>query len=100
MTMSSMTTSPLFEQTKQINAMNSTTEYKTAVSISTRMSGIIVLFVVRAVEVLLSIDQMRYTSNPELNKLVAIVRAKKAVTHGASTWANTFPEELPDCDAQ
>lgn len=63
--MSSMTTSPLFEQTKQINAMNSTTEYKTAVSISTRMSGIIVLFVVRVVEALLSIDQMRYTSNPK-----------------------------------
>jgi hypothetical protein len=67
--------------------MNSTTEYKTAVSISTRTSGIIGPFVVRAVETLLSIDQMRYISNPELNRLVAIVKAKNAVTQFASTWA-------------
>jgi hypothetical protein len=103
-TMSNMTTSPLLEQTKQINAVNSTTEYKTAVSISTCKSGIIVPFVTRAPEAFLSINQMRYISNPEhnqgldncthaerclpeLNKLVAIVKEKNAVTHFASTWA-------------
>lgn len=102
--MSNMTTSPLLEQTKHINAVNSTTEYKTAVSISTCKSGIIVPFVTRAVEAFLSINQMRYISNPEhnqgldnrthaerclpeLNKLVAIVKEKNAVTHFASTWA-------------
>jgi hypothetical protein len=75
--MSSTTTSPLFEQTKQINAMNNTTEYKTAVSISTRTSGIIGPFVVRAVETLLSIDQMRYISNPGHIQILNIALTQK-----------------------
>lgn len=73
--MSIITSDPLFEQTTSINVQRSAIEYKIAASITTRSILVVVIFVVRLLAMLCSIFQMRYASNPELNKLVASVKA-------------------------
>jgi hypothetical protein len=98
-TIYSITSSPLFEMTKQTSAMKSDTENKIAASINTRNMCIVGLLVVRIPETLRSIVQIRYASNPGQdsgkygdyhhpdmclpvpNKLVASDDAKYAVTH-------------------
>lgn len=56
-------------------------EYKIAASVSTRTIGIIVLFVARIAKILWPIAQIRYDSNPELKRLVVIVKTTNAAIH-------------------
>jgi len=63
-TMSIIIYCALFAEAKQISRGRSATVYKRAASMSTRIIGIRVPFVVRIVETLRSIIQMRYDSNP------------------------------------
>lgn len=86
-TRSIMTKSPLFEHMKQMNAVISVTEYKTAASTSTYIIGIIVSFVlVRIVAILCSIAHIRYAINPELNTLATTVEIKNAMIHLENSW--------------
>jgi hypothetical protein len=107
----STTTSPVFEYKKHTSAGKRTAVYKTAESKSTRNIGIKVVSLVRTVETLRSIIQIRYASNPghiqaldialaemclpELNKLVAIVETRNASTHRANSAAKML---LPYCE--
>jgi hypothetical protein len=72
------TSDPLFEQTRVINVQISAMEYKIAASITTRSILVVVIFRVRLLVTLRSMIQTRYASNPELNKLVTIVKAENA----------------------
>lgn len=76
-----MTSGPSFEQIRVMNVQRSAMEYKIAASVTTRSILVVVIFVVRLLATLRSIFQMRYASNPELNKLVAIVKAENAEIH-------------------
>jgi hypothetical protein len=102
-TRSTITYSPLLERRKQINVVTSAIEYKTAASTSTRIIGIIVLFILaQIVATSRSIAHIRYasipgqiqslhivlteTSLPELNTLAAIVEIKNPMIHVSSSW--------------
>jgi hypothetical protein len=76
-----MISGPSFEQITVMNVQRSAMEYKIAASVTTRSILVVVIFVVRLLATLRSIFQMRYASNPELNKLVAIVKAENAEIH-------------------
>lgn len=83
--------------------MTSATEYKTAASTSTYITGIIVPFALARIEAILrSIAHIRYANNPgqiqslhivltetslpELNTLAAIVEIKNPMIHVSSSW--------------
>lgn len=106
-TRSTITYSPLLEERKQISVVTSAIEYKIAASMSTRIIGIILPFVLaRILATSRSIAHIRYASNPgqiqslhivltktgspELNTLAAIVEIKNPMTHVASPWSKAL----------
>lgn len=91
MTRSAITYIPLLEQTKEMSEEHTAAEYRIAASTNTRNMGML-FFVARVAETLRSIVQTRYASNPELNKLVAIVKEINAVIHCGVALRKKFVE--------
>lgn len=89
---------PLPEQKDPIIVERSAMVYKIAESIITRIILVVTTFVAREVETLRSIFQMRYASNPELDKFAASVKAQNAPMHSIFTSAEMMPV-LPVCES-
>lgn len=90
--MSIRTNGPLFEQRDPATIERSAMVYKIAASMITRITLVVMTFVLaREIETLRSIFQMRYASNPELDKFAASVKPQNAPMHSIVTSVEMIP---------